>query len=145
MAGQDAEALKEIFDRLRETEAQTREQNTRISALCDRLDNFTVVTDKFFELEDKRHQSDEQRFKTLCEHEKRLSDAAAAREEKMWKVIVLFAGALIAATVGPKAVTEVYKAYKGGGGPTVSYYSPALPMQQQDFGSHFGRREPVKS
>lgn len=143
-SGQDAEKFQEIFDRLRETEAQTREQNTRLSGLCDRLDAFTQVTDRFFELQDKRHESDEKRFESLCEHEKRLSDAAAAREDKMWKVIIMLAGALVAAAVGPKAVSEVFRAYRGEDDKRLTFNMPAIPMQQHDWSAFFTTKEPSK-
>jgi len=134
----------EIYDRLRETEAQTREQNTRLGALCDRIEAFSSVTDRFFELEDKRHQADDARFAELIEHEKRLSESSdkrykdlvdiqSKREEKFWKIITVLLGSVIALSLGPKACMELYKAFKGDIG-KVGYYNinPICPPQNND-------------
>lgn len=104
--------FREIFDRLRETEAQTREQNTRITALCERLDNFTTVTDKFFELFDKRTQIEQDRF------------------DKLWKLVVYLLGTVIALALGPKAAEKVYQAFTE---PHAAMTAYALPMQDEHF------------
>lgn len=80
--------IADIYDRLRETEAQTREQNIRIEALCKRIDGFSDVVDRFFAVEDKR-------------------------SERMWKVIAALIGAVVCMAVGPKVTKEIMQTWSG--------------------------------
>ena len=86
MTERQEELFDEVFNRLRETEAQTREQNVRIDNLCNRLDNITEA------------------FTTNVDAHERRSEA---RERTMWKVIGFLIGAVVLVVLGPKAASRL--------------------------------------
>ena len=95
--------FEEVYKRLRETEAQTREQNVQIQSLCERLDanaklakDQMLVTDKFLE------------------HFQRMETRNEKREQAFWKYIGILIGAVVALALGPKVASEIITQYHGG-------------------------------
>lgn len=105
----DEQQMATIYDRLRETEAQTREQNIRINSLCEKIDSFSNIVDRFFAVEEKR-------------------------SERMWKVIAVLAGAVVSLAIGPKAATKIFEAWRNG--QAVSHYE-AIPWSDRDATTRF--------
>ena len=95
--------MREVFDRLRETEAQTREQNVKIAALTDSNKEYVGIVSKFIERGEKR-------------------------ETLFFRIIVVLVGAVIALALGPKVAKELLADKMTGG---VAIYQPAIPLHDE--------------
>lgn len=84
----------QVFDRLREVEAQSREQNVRLESITSGLEVFTSVTDKF------------------VAHLGKQEERSEKREQNFFKAIAILIGAIVALALGPKVAKELYSAWK---------------------------------
>ena len=91
-----------VYDRLRETEAETREQCVQIKSLADQT---AVYIDLL----------------------KRSMANTEKREANFWRVITYLILALVALALGPKLAKELMQMKLG-----VATYSPAIPMHHED-------------
>ena len=98
----DDKMMCEVFNRLRETEAQTREQNVRIDALTKSNSEYVILVGKFIERGEKR-------------------------EALFFRVIIVLVGAVIALALGPKVAQELLASKVGG----VAMYQPAIPPHDE--------------
>lgn len=97
------DTMREVFDRLRETEAQTREQNVRIDALTQSNREYVGIVSKFIERGEKR-------------------------ETLFFKIIIVLVGAVIALALGPKVAKELLADKMTG---SVVTYQPAIPLHDE--------------
>lgn len=132
----------DLWEIVRATERQTSVQNESIKGLCDKLDTQSGLTDRYFEVMDKRVEDEARKFD---EHMRlqREWDAEQARrfdaliksqedrEVRFWKAIAVLIGAVIVLAIGPKAAKSIYEACKS---PVtaVSYYLPAVSNDPRD-------------
>lgn len=94
--------MREVFDRLRETEAQTREQNVKIAALTESNKEYVGIVSKFIERGEKR-------------------------ETLFFRIIIVLVGAVIALALGPKVAKELLAEKVGG----IATYQPAIPLHDE--------------
>ena len=95
--------MREVFNRLRETEAQTREQNVKIAALTDSNKEYVGIVSKFIELGERR-------------------------ETLFFRIIIVLVGAVIALALGPKVAKELLAEKMTG---SVVTYQPAIPLHDE--------------
>ena len=81
--------FNEVFSRLRETEAQTREQNVQLESLSAEIKSLTVVTDKFIN------------------HLAKQEDHSEKREQNFFKAMAVLIGAILVLALGPKVAKEI--------------------------------------
>lgn len=84
------EHTEELFTRLRETEAQTREQNVRIGALADRIEQLSGTNCQYI---------------TILREQ---MDKAEKREQLMMRTIWVLVGAVIALALGIKYAEKFF-------------------------------------
>lgn len=95
--------MSDVFDRLRETEAQTREQNVRLDALTNSTKEYVGIVSKFIERGEKR-------------------------ETLFFRIIIVLVGAVIALALGPKVAKELLAEKLTGG---VAMYQPMIPLHDE--------------
>lgn len=83
------EDLEKVYDRLRETEAQTREQGVRIDALVSRLDSSTATNQSYISIIQQM----------MAKSEK--------REEWFWKILMFLLATVMALALGPKMADKI--------------------------------------
>lgn len=87
--------IKSFDGRLRETEAQTREQGVRIDALAETVRSNTEATTAYVQIVGK------------------MVDESRRREEMFWRAIYILIGTVVALAVGPKMADKLVTTFAG--------------------------------
>lgn len=102
------EHTEELFTRLRETEAQTREQNVKLSSLSDKVEKLSETNQKYIDLL------------------KAQMDSADKREQMLMRTIYVLVGAVIALALGIKYVEKFFPATADASHSEIRYDQPIM-------------------
>lgn len=106
---------EELFTRLRETEAQTREQNVRIGALADRIEQLSGTNSQYIAI--------------LREQ----MDKSDKREQLMMRTIWVLVGAVIALALGIKYAEKVFPMNQVGSKMEIGVGMPIINNMDRGF------------
>lgn len=127
-----SEEMEKVYDRLRETEATNREQNTRIAALTDAISRHNEVVEKCL-------QENRNTINVFIDHLDRRSARDEKREDSFWRTITILIGSIIALALGPKAAEKIYQACTSPGTAMVST-TDAIPGDERYLHPWFYQR-----
>ena len=130
-----SEEMEKVYDRLRETEATNREQNTRLAALTEAVSHHNEVVEKCL-------QENRNTIKVFIDHLDRRAARDEKREDCFWKVITVLVGSLVALAIGPKAVEKIWQSCSGTQPPNLTLVTPcdALPGNDRHSNPLFAHR-----
>lgn len=119
----DQQEWKNLWDIVRRTERHSEVQAETLRGLGERLDAQQCLSDKYFEVMDKRDAESARKFDAHLrlqrerdeEQARRFDELVAAqerREEKFWKAIAVLIGAMVVLVLGKTAAERIFEAYR---------------------------------
>lgn len=114
---------KDLWDIVRATERQASVQSETLKGLGDKLDAQQCLSDRYFEVMDKRDAEGARKFDEYlklqrerdAEQSRRFDafiETQEKREEKFWKAIAILIGAMVLLVLGKTAAEKIFEAYQ---------------------------------